>query len=83
MLTPLRVFVLVGLVMIAGPFVYGLFLDTHQVFYRDRLPTGAMGDWQPGGRGPKPADCDPLLARAREATPQDLRPTREFMCTRV
>ena len=83
MLTPGRIFVAAGALMIAGPLIYGLFLDTHQVFYRDRLPSGAMGEWQPGGRGPRAADCDPLLARAREATPGDLRATREFMCTRV
>ncbi|WP_376092341.1 hypothetical protein ACE7GA_23475 [Roseomonas sp. CCTCC AB2023176] len=83
MRNPLLVFLAFGLVMIIGPFVYGWFLDTHQVFYRDRLPTGVMGEWQPGGRGPKASDCDPLLARAREATPETLRATREFMCTKV
>ena len=83
MLNPIRIIIVLGVVMIAGPFVYGAFLDTHQVFYRDRLPDGRMGEWQPGGRGPGPGDCDPLLARAREVTPQDLRATREFMCTRV
>ena len=83
MLNPLRIIVVVGVVMIAGPFIYGLFLDTHQVFYRDPLPTGGFGEWQPGGRGPGPADCEPLLARAREATPEALRASRGFMCTRV
>ncbi len=83
MVTPLRVFLVFGAVIVLGPFVYGAFLDTHQVFYRDATPSGRPGDWQPGGRGPGPGDCPPLLALARAATPEALRATREFMCRRV
>ncbi|WP_426957847.1 hypothetical protein [Muricoccus radiodurans] len=82
-MNPLRIFLVVGAVMIAGPFVYAQFLDTHQVFYRDALPAGGYGPWQPGGRGPGPADCAPLLERQREVTPEELRATREIVCRRV